>query len=142
MHNLNTMIHQYQLQLPPYKRGIHLISDQIIRAVKDFPMSGLVNIFICHTSAGLLLNENTDPGVMKDLQKIFDDLVPENDRRYAHNSEGPDDMPAHAKSALCGHSLSIPIVNKRLGLGLWQGICLCEFRNHAGSRRLIITVIS
>jgi secondary thiamine-phosphate synthase enzyme len=89
-----------------------------------------------------MLNENADPSVMKDMHRIFDEMVPENQSWYTHRSEGSDDMPAHAKSALCGHSLSIPIVNGHLGLGIWQGICLCEFRNHASGRTIVLTVIS
>jgi len=130
------------IQLPAFKRGIHLISNHISKELNDLPANGLLHIFIKHTSAGLLINENADPDVRIDMEAFLDKIVPENEPYFKHILEGPDDMPAHIKNMFTGNSLSIPIVNGRLGLGTWQGIYLCEFRNHAGSRNLILSVIS
>jgi secondary thiamine-phosphate synthase enzyme len=102
----------------------------------------LVNIFIQHTSAGLTINENFDGSVPSDLTNAFNRLVPEKTALYQHTAEGEDDMPAHVKSAIAGVSLCIPILEYRLGLGIWQGIFLCEFRNHPHKRKIVITVIS
>jgi secondary thiamine-phosphate synthase enzyme len=99
-------------------------------------------LFIKHTSAGLAINENADPSVLVDFEASFDKLVPENQSYYTHNDEGPDDMPAHIKAVLSGSSVSIPITNGRLNLGTWQGIYLCEYSNHAGSRKLVATITS
>ena len=108
----------------------------------DLPKTGLLNIFLQHTSAGLTINENADPSVRADFKTFFNKLVPENDPDYSHIFEGEDDMPAHLKSALTGVSLNIPIQNHRLALGIWQGIYLCEFRNHGGRRNIICTIIN
>lgn len=132
---------QYSLQLPPVSRGFHLITDTILDAIRDWPESGLVNVFIHHTSAGLTINENADPTVRVDFETVFNKLAPENDPDYRHTIEGSDDMPAHIKSTLSGSSISFPVVNGRPALGTWQGIYLCEFRNRGGSRKLTITVI-
>ena len=102
----------------------------------------MLNLLIKHTSAALALNENADPNVRRDLNEIFNRLVPENAPYYIHTFEGADDMPAHAKSVLVGPSLTIPVTNGRLNLGTWQGIYLCEFRNHGGPRRVVATIIS
>jgi len=102
----------------------------------------MLNIFLKHTSAGLSINENADPTVRTDLETIFNEIVPEGNRRYIHTMEGADDMPAHGKSSLTGCSLTIPISNGRLNMGTWQGIYLCEFRNRGGNRKLIITIYS
>lgn len=102
----------------------------------------MLNIFIQHTSAALSLNENADPTVREDFETIMNRLVPENQADYRHTLEGPDDMPAHVKASLLGPSLTIPIRDGRLALGTWQGIYLCEFRNHGGARRLVLTVYS
>jgi secondary thiamine-phosphate synthase enzyme len=136
------MVTQKEIQLPSYSRGFHLITGEIENALTDLPEKGLLHVFIKHTSAGLLINENADPSVRVDFETIFNRLVPEGRREYTHTIEGPDDMPAHVKSSLTGHSVTIPIKNGRLDLGTWQGIYLCEFRNHGGSRRLTLTVIS
>jgi len=136
------MIQQHHIQLPEFKRGYHIITSRIESSLTELPQQGLVNIFIQHTSAGLTINENADPSVREDFETIMNRMVPEDMPDYRHTLEGSDDMPAHVKSALMGNSLTIPIVNGRLGLGTWQGIYLCEFRNRGGSRRLIITVYS
>lgn len=125
------------------RRGCHLITDFILRQLPgDMPRTGLLNIFVRHTSCGLTINENADPDVRYDLDNILDHLVPENQPYYEHTMEGPDDMPAHAKSTLAGVSLTIPVVDGRLGLGTWQGIYLCEFRDHGGERSIILTLYS
>ncbi len=136
------MIIQKELQLPSFSRGYHLITRQVVNALPDLPEKGLLNVFIHHTSAGLMINENADPTVRVDMESIFNHLVPENLPFLEHTMEGPDDMPSHIKSALTGVSLTIPISNNRLKLGTWQGIYLCEFRNHGGGRRLTLTVYS
>ncbi|MDE6489785.1 MAG: secondary thiamine-phosphate synthase enzyme YjbQ [Muribaculaceae bacterium] len=137
------MIEQTEFRLPPMSRGCHLITGEIQKHIPSpLPAKGLVNIFVRHTSCGLTINENADPDVQTDLDKIFDNLVPENQPYYEHTIEGADDMPAHAKSSLTGASLTIPIINGRLGLGTWQGIYLCEFRDYGGSRSLVVTIYS
>jgi secondary thiamine-phosphate synthase enzyme len=108
----------------------------------DLPETGILNLFIKHTSAGLTINENADPSVRVDFESIFNKLVPENLPFLTHTLEGSDDMPAHIKTALVGTSVSIPISDGRLNLGTWQGIYLCEFRNHGGNRKLVATIYS
>ena len=134
------MITQLEITLPSFPRGFHLITHLVERALPELPQTGLLNIFIKHTSAGITINENADPTVRSDLETIFNEMVPEGNHRYGHTMEGPDDMPAHGKSSLAGNSLTIPISNGRLNLGTWQGIYLCEFRNRGGNRRLVLTV--
>jgi len=134
------MIHQKQITLPPFKRGFHLISDIIVREIDFFPETGILNLFLQHTSAALSLNENADSDVRIDLEAFMNQLIPENGFNYVHSSEGKDDMPAHIKSSLFGTSINIPITRSRMNLGIWQGIYLCEFRN-SGSRRTIIASI-
>lgn len=136
------MVEQKEIILPSFGRGFHLISNIIVNSLSDLPNAGLLQVFIKHTSAGLSINENADPSVRVDFETIFNKLVPENSRDYVHVFEGKDDMPAHLKSSLTGHSITIPIVNGRLGLGTWQGIYLCEFRNRGGRRKLMLTVVS
>jgi secondary thiamine-phosphate synthase enzyme len=135
------MTQQTEIRLPAYSRGFHLITQHIEKHLTDLPESGLVNIFIKHTSAGLTINENADPTVRFDLEKFFDKLVPENLPYFKHIIEGPDDMPAHVKAAITGSSVTIPVSNGRLNLGTWQGIYLCEFRSQASARILLITVL-
>jgi len=135
------MIQQYKLSLPPFPRGYHIITSHLLAKLKYLPMTGIMNVFIKHTSAGLCLNENADPSVRDDFESFMNRLVPENDPVYSHIYEGSDDMPAHLKSALIGSSISIPIRKSKLDMGTWQGIYLCEFRNHGGSRKLVVTVI-
>ncbi|MEZ5197844.1 MAG: secondary thiamine-phosphate synthase enzyme YjbQ [Bacteroidales bacterium] len=136
------MITQTEFQLPPYNRGFHLITRLIEKQLPDLPQTGMINLFIQHTSAGLTLNENADPTVRTDFESVFNNLVPEGKSYYRHTMEGPDDMPAHIKSSIVGQSITIPITNHRLNLGTWQGIYLCEFRNHGGRRRIIATLFS
>ncbi len=134
------MILQKEFTLRARNRGFHLITDEILVQLPDLPLTGLLNLFIKHTSAALTINENADPDVQTDMGKIFDKLIPERDPIYEHTLEGEDDMPAHAKSTIIGVSLSIPITNKKINLGTWQGIYLCEFRNHGGSRKIVATI--
>ena len=135
-------IHQQSLALRERKRGFHIITDEIEDALPqiDEINIGICQVFIQHTSASLTINENADPTVRVDFEMFFNKTVKENDPDYEHDYEGSDDMPAHLKSALLGSSVTIPIRNGRLALGTWQGIYLCEHRNHGGQRRLIITV--
>ncbi len=136
------MARQTNILLPEYKRGYHLITPVIESELTDLPENGIVNLFINHTSAGLTINENADPSVRNDFETFMNDLVPENHPGYTHVVEGADDMPAHLKSSLIGQSVTIPISNHRLNLGDWQGIYLCEFRNHGGRRKITVTIIS
>jgi secondary thiamine-phosphate synthase enzyme len=136
------MIAQKEIKLPGFARGYHLITRYILEALPALPQTGLLNVFIHHTSAGLMINENADPTVSEDLESLFNHLVPENLPFLQHTYEGPDDMPSHVKSALTGVSLTIPVSEGKLKLGTWQGIFLCEFRNHGGPRKLTLTVYS
>ena len=136
------MIQQKEFILPPYERGYHLITREVIRQLHNLPQSGLLNLFIKHTSAGLCINENADPSVRVDFESIFNKLVPKNMPFLTHTIEGPDDMPAHIKAAMIGSSINIPISKGQFNLGTWQGIFLCEFRNHGGSRKLVATIYS
>lgn len=136
------MVSQVEFSLKSRSRGFHLITHEILQHLPELPDSGLLNVFIKHTSAALTINENADPDVRHDMESIFNRLVKEREPYYIHILEGDDDMPAHAKSTLAGVSLTIPITNGSLNLGTWQGIYLCEFRNHGGSRKIIATIIS
>ena len=136
------MVIQKSITLSPVRRGFHLITRKVEDAVKQLPDAGIMHVLIQHTSASLTINENADPSVRDDFESFIDHLVPENHPLYSHIFEGADDMPAHLKASLMGSSVTIPITNGRLNLGTWQGIYLCEFRNHGGSRRLVITVTS
>jgi len=134
------MTQQYNITLPSYERGYHLITSEIKRHLKDLPKFGMVNIFVKHTSAGITINENADPSVRDDFESIMNNIIPENQPYFTHIFEGADDMPAHIKSSLLGQSINIPITNHKLNLGTWQGIYFCEFRNYGGKRKIIITV--
>ncbi len=136
------MVNHYKLQLPPLPRGYHLITRNVLENIPQLPETGLFHLFIQHTSAALTINENADPSVRVDFEAIFNHLVPENLPFLTHTLEGADDMPAHIKAALIGSSVSLPIIDRELDLGTWQGIYLCEFRNRAPGRRLIATVYS
>jgi len=136
------MIRQLEISLPPFKRGYHIITGIIKKEIGELPEKGLLNIFIKHTSAAITLNENADPTVTDDFERFMNVLVPDGSPLFRHTDEGADDMPAHIKSSFFGQTLTIPITNYKLNLGTWQGIYLCEFRNHAGSRRLVLTVYS
>jgi len=134
--------YQNEILLNPKSRGIHLVTDEVISQMPEIKKIkiGLMHILIKHTSASITLNENYDPDVRLDMEKYFNRLVKENELWYSHSSEGPDDMPAHIKSTLIGNSLTIPITDGMINLGTWQGIYLCEHRNHSGSRRIIVTI--
>ncbi len=134
------MISQKEISLKPRKRGFHLITHEILESVGELPENGLLHVFVKHTSAGITINENAAPSVRTDFEFSFNRLAPENEPYYTHTMEGPDDMPAHIKSTLTGSSVTIPITNGKLNMGTWQGIYFCEFRNHAGSRKLVITI--
>jgi len=131
----------HHITLGPYPRGFHLITTEILSKIGTLPRSGVIHLFIQHTSAGLTINENADPDVRTDFETFFNRIAPENLPGIVHILEGSDDMPAHIKASLVGSSVSSPIVDGRLALGTWQGIYLCEFRNRGGSRRLIATII-
>lgn len=135
------MIRQHIFTLRPRSRGFHLVTDEIRSHLPELPRTGLLHLFIRHTSAGLSINENADPDVRQDLNAIFDRLIRERESYYSHTLEGDGDMPAHAKSTLTGVDLTIPIVDGRLGLGTWQGIYLCEFRNRASGRQIVATIL-
>ena len=132
---------QRPLTLPPFSRGLHLVTRQVLDALPELShvSIGLLHVFIQHTSASLTINENADPDVRVDLESSLNALAPE-DFPYVHTMEGPDDMPAHVKASLMGSSVSIPIQQGRLLMGTWQGIYLCEHRNRGGRRNLILTL--
>lgn len=135
------MIQQVEFALAAKHRGCHLVTREIIdRLPKPLPKAGLLDLFVKHTSCALSINENADPDVRSDMEKIMNHIVRENEPYYDHVLEGADDMPAHAKSSLFGVSLSIPITDGRLNLGTWQGIYLCEFRDYGGPRRIVTTI--
>jgi len=132
----------YQQMLTLQKRrGFHIITAEVVNALPQISefKTGILQVFIQHTSASLTINENADPTVRKDIEMYFNKIAPENDPEYKHDDEGPDDMPAHLKAAMLGNSVTIPIRNGRLALGTWQGIYLCEHRNYGGIRSLVIT---
>lgn len=135
------MIKQIEIPLAPRRRGFHLVTAEILSQLPELPRTGLLNLFVRHTSCALSINENADPDVRSDMARIYDRLVKENEPYYDHVLEGSDDMPAHAKCTLTGVSLTIPVANGRPALGTWQGIYLCEFRDYGGSRKVIATII-
>lgn len=135
------MVAQKEFTLAPRRRGFHLVTEEIMRNLPPLPETGILNLFIKHTSAALSINENADPDVQTDMETIFNRLVKEREPYYRHTCECDDDMPAHAKSTLVGASLTIPVTNGRLNMGIWQGIYLCEFRNRGGGRKIVATVI-
>lgn len=135
------MIQQNKFRLSAKRRGCHLITREILEQLpKPLPKTGLLNLFVQHTSCALSINENADPDVRTDMEKILNHLVKENEPYYGHTLEGLDDMPAHAKSSLFGVSMTIPISNGKLALGTWQGIYLCEFRDYGGERTIVATI--
>ncbi|MEM7799615.1 MAG: secondary thiamine-phosphate synthase enzyme YjbQ [Chloroflexota bacterium] len=133
---------QKRIQLQSKSRGIHLVTREILQAVPKLSQFqvGLAHLFIQHTSASLAINENADPEVRRDVRSWLDEVAPENAPYYTHTYEGPDDMPAHLKSILTGSELTVPISGGRLALGTWQGIYLCEHRNHASGRFVVVTL--
>jgi secondary thiamine-phosphate synthase enzyme len=134
--------YQKEILLKARSRGFHLITSEILRELpelKDIKV-GSALILIKHTSASLTINENYDPDVRSDMESYFNHEVKENEPYYMHTSEGSDDMPAHIKSTVIGSSLNIPITNGNFNLGTWQGIYLCEHRNHGSGRKLVVTL--
>ena len=134
------MIQQTTFTLRARTRGFHLVTDEVLSHLPALPKTGLLNLFIQHTSAALTINENADPSVRTDFESAVNRIVPEGASYYTHTLEGNDDMPAHVKSSLFGPSLTIPVRDGRLALGTWQGIYLCEFRDYGGDRRILATL--
>ena len=133
------MVFQKEVHLKPYKRGFHIITRDIQDIIPK--ITGLVHVFIKHTSASLTINENADPSVREDFETHFNKMVSENENYFTHTHEGTDDMTSHIKSSLLGSSVTFPVENGVPKLGNWQGIYLCEHRNRGGSRTLIITAL-
>ena len=133
---------QKEFSLKPRSRGFHIITDEILQHIPEHKQikQWIANIFIKHTSASLSINENADPSVRTDMETHFNIMIPEDADHYEHTFEGPDDMTSHIKTSILGSSLSIPITNGKLNLGTWQGIYLCEHRNHGGSRKIVVTL--
>jgi secondary thiamine-phosphate synthase enzyme len=133
---------QREMRLSPQRRGFHLVTRDVVDAMPEVRQveTGLLHVFIRHTSASLTLNENADPDVRTDMEAGFNALAPEDAPYYTHTLEGADDMPAHLKASLLGSSVSVPVTGGRLNLGTWQGIYLCEHRNHGGPRHLVLTL--
>ncbi|MBE1286128.1 MAG: YjbQ family protein [Alteromonadaceae bacterium] len=133
---------QHQLTLPAYQRGFHLITDKIASQIPQLTQckTGLLHVFIQHSSASLTINENADPTVRIDFESHFNVIAPENQPYYRHTYEGSDDMPAHLKASLLGSSVSVPVAAGKLLLGTWQGIYLGEHRDHASPRTLVLTL--
>lgn len=133
---------QKEIQLSSRKRGFHLVTDEILRQLPELRKFevGMLHVFIKHSSASLTINENADPTVRDDFERYFNHAVPENEPYYRHTYEGSDDMPAHLKSSILGSSVTIPVTRGDLNLGTWQGIYLCEHRNHGGARSLVLTL--
>ena len=136
------MVAQYFIRLRPRKRGFHLVTGEIVEQIDEMPTTGICNLFIQHTSAALTINENADPSVRVDFESYYNSIVPEDFPGLTHTIEGPDDMPSHVKAAFTGSNISIPITHGRLNLGTWQGIYLCEFRNAASGRNLVVSIYS
>ena len=132
---------QKEMILPRYRRGFHLITDQIRDEFKDIKSIdiGILHILVKHTSAGITINENADPTVRQDFESHFNKSVPENAPYSRHNYEGSDDMPAHIKTSIVGNEINIPITKGKLNLGTWQGIYFCEFRNYGINRHIVLT---
>lgn len=133
---------QKEIVLPAFPRGFHLITHLIKKELPEIRQIkvGQLQVFIKHTSASLSLNENADPTVRMDFESHFNKMVPENAPYYKHDTEGPDDMPAHIKASLLGSSVNIPITNGNFNVGVWQGIYLCEHRDHGGQRDIVLTL--
>lgn len=136
------MTAQVTFTLTPRPRGFHLVTREVVAHLPELPETGLLHLFIQHTSAALAINENADPAVRHDLRCICERLVPERQPYYTHTDEGDDDMPSHALSVLTGAGVTIPITGGRPNLGTWQGIYLCEFRDNGEARRVVATIVS
>jgi len=136
------LLSQHRIKLPARGPGMHLVTDVVVDHIPELSRcaTGLIHLFIQHTSASLAINENADPEVRGDLERHFDVLVPRDAPHYRHTLEGPDDMPAHIKAVIIGESLTIPVTDGALALGTWQGIYLCEHRDHAGARTVVATL--
>lgn len=136
------MIQQTEFTLEARSRGFHLITGEVLRRLpQPLPDTGMLHLFIKHTSCALSINENADSDVRRDMEQIMSRLVKENEPYYLHTLEGSDDMPAHAKCSLIGSDLTIPITRGQLNLGTWQGIYLCEFRDYGGARKVVATIM-
>ncbi len=133
---------QKEIVLKEKPRGFHLVTNEILSGIPELKnfKTGILHIFIKHTSASLTINENYDPDVRRDFESHFNEMVKENAPYYVHTIEGADDMPAHLKTSILGNNLSIPITNGKLNLGTWQGIYLCEHRNRGGGRKIVLTI--
>ena len=133
---------QREITLRPRPRGFHLVTDEVESALPELRevQVGLAHLFIRHTSASLTLNENASPDVRRDFESWFNAVVPENAPFWTHTIEGPDDMPAHTKASVLGPALTLPVSRGRFALGTWQGVYLCEHRDHGGARSLVVTV--
>jgi secondary thiamine-phosphate synthase enzyme len=133
---------QKEIRLPAKTRGFHLVTSEILKQLPELRNIniGLLNVFIKHTSASLTINENADPTVRQDFESFFNHAVPEDEPYYKHMDEGSDDIPAHLKASILGSSVTLPVSAGKLNVGIWQGIYLCEHRNHGGSRSLVITL--
>lgn len=136
------MVNQTEFALRPRSRGFHSITDEVLSHLDKLPETGLLSLYIKHTSAGIMINEDADPDVKVDFESVYNHIVPENLPFLIHTIEGPDDMPAHIKTSMVGTSVTIPITNYNLNMGTWQGIFLCEFRNRGGSRKIVATIYS
>jgi secondary thiamine-phosphate synthase enzyme len=136
------MIWQKEIILQPFPKGMHLITEIISDQIKDFSDSGILNIFLKHTSAGIIINENADPSVRTDFENFISHLIPDKFDQFTHVLEGSDDMSAHIKSSVFGQTLTIPIINGKMALGTWQGVYLYEFRSQGGRRKIVLTVHS
>jgi len=133
---------QKQFSLPPYQRGFHIITSLILERLPEIQEIdvGMLQVFIKHTSASLTINENADPTVREDFESYINRFVPENEPYFKHKYEGSDDMPAHIKASLMGSSVQVPVSNGKLNMGIWQGIYLCEHRNYASGRNIVLTL--
>ena len=134
--------YQKEIMLEQKQRGFHIVTNEILSKIPELKeiKTGIAHIFIKHTSASLTINENADPDVRTDFETHFNIMIPENKNYYRHTAEGPDDMTSHIKASLLGNSLMIPVTDSKFNLGTWQGIYLCEHRNHGGKRNVVVTI--
>lgn len=137
------MIIQKEFSLEPKPRGFHLVTSEVLKHIPELKQvkAGIAHVFIKHTSASLSVNENADPTVRTDMETHFNIMVPEEGEHYRHTLEGPDDMTSHIKTTIIGSSVTIPVKNGGFNLGTWQGIYLCEHRNHGGARKIVVTIM-
>ena len=132
-----------EFSLEPKPRGFHLVTSEVLKHIPELKQvkAGIAHVFVKHTSASLSINENADPTVRTDMETHFNIMVPEEGEHYEHTLEGPDDMTSHIKTTIIGSSVMVPVKNGSFNLGTWQGIYLCEHRNHGGSRKIVVTII-